>query len=98
MLAPGSVVPGPTTMVGAVMPPTPTVGLLVPPSWSLVRMATVPPAVEPTPPVSFTASMMAALSVAVLLPVLPSLLALVLPVKVTAVATTSLLGGLAGAL
>mgnify|MGYP000331826983 CR=1 FL=1 len=63
MLAPGSVVPGPTTMVGAVMPPAPTVGLLVPPSWSLVRMATVPPAVEPTPPVSFTASMMAALPV-----------------------------------
>ena len=57
-----------------------------------------PAAVEPTPPASFTASTMAALAVAVLLPTLPSLLAFVLPVKITAVATTSLLGGLAGAL
>jgi hypothetical protein len=80
-----------TVTLDVVAPPAPT--------WSLPSTEpVVPPATLPTPTkLSSTASTMPTLAVAWLFAALPSLPALVVPVKFAAVAVTSLPAGFAGA-
>jgi hypothetical protein len=92
IVADASVVFEPATMVGAKIPPIPMVGAEdAPPRRSLPITLTVPPATEPTLPLSLIASIIASTPPLVLLVVLPgvSLVAVVFPSTTTCVAGSS---------